>query len=381
MLKKVFWVSLGFFLLTLVFLGVYQFAFKHNTSNPIADPEKRAKSLEEEALNEGATARSLAFENFVSEPLLFPAAADHALYYYSLRDRQLERVNYDQKENQVVMKNLPGEMKRLLWSPTFIGALALMEKDGVNLWYYLDFRNQSQIPLKPDMSRLVWNNLGDSIFYQFTDPATSARSINMSNFDGSDWKKLADIGSQDHFLLAIPQSSRVAFWNRPNGLERGTLESISVIGEGRQTTDSGKFGTDYLWSPNGESLLIGGTDTAGSHMPTIGLASSDGSNYRNLRLPTLINKIVWSRDSQTLYFALPGSFPTGTVLPNDYFGKPIYTKDTFWKLNIKTGKRERLVPLNEMSQAFDATNLFLSPDELSLFFVDRETNKLYRISL
>lgn len=381
MLKKIFWISLGFFLLTLVFLGVYEFAFKHNTLNPVADPEKKAQSTKKEIASEEDIARTLAFENFLSEPIAFPGTEANHLFYYSTRDRQLKRISYDQKETGILMRQLSGEVKRLVWSPLYTSALALLEQDGKMLWHYLDFRNQTQLPLKPEMSRLSWNTLGDSIFYQFTDPGTGATSLNMANFDGSNWKKLVDLEKGDYFLTAIPQSSRLAFWNKPDGFTEGRLESLSMTGDGRKVIVTGKFGSDYLWSPDGHTVLVGNTESKGSPVPVIGIVDENGNNYRDLRIPTLINKIVWSRDNQTLYYAQPGAFPSGTILPNDYYGKPLFTQDTFWKVNIKTGKRERLIPLNEMNQAFDATSLFLAPDETSLFFIDRESSKLYRISL
>lgn len=290
-------------------------------------------------------------------------------------------MSYNRQETVTLMGNLLGEVRRLVWSPNYTGALALIKKSDGDLWYYLDFRNRSQIALKPEMTRLAWNTLGDSIFYQFTDPANGERSLNRSNFDGSNWKKLTDLGTGDYFLTPIPQSSRVSFWNRPNGLEESRLESVSMGGENRSVIFSGKFGGDYLWSPDGSLILVGGTATKGARTPVIGLANTDGSNYRDLRIPTLINKMVWSRDNQTIYYAQPGAFPENTILPNDYYEKPIFTQDTFWKVNIKTGKRERLVPLEEMSEPFDATHLFLAPDETSFFFTDRKTEKLYRVSL
>lgn len=381
MLKKVFWVSLGFFLLTLVFLGVYQFAFRHNVNNPVADPEKRAAATTKEVVDEATAAKNLAFEAFLNEPILFPSAELTGVYYYSSRDKALKRTDYTRQETITLMTVASGEVRRLLWSPIYIGALALVEADGQSLWYHFDLRNGTRTPLRPDMSRLAWNSLGDSIYYQHTDPATDERSVNMANFDGNNWKRLSTVGTADYFLAAIPQSSRLSFWTRPNGLETSTLESVSITGEGRVVISTGKFGGDYLWSPDGHSLLIGSVDIQGGHSPIIGLTDGQGGNYRDLRIPTLVNKVVWSRDNQTLYFAQPGAFESGIILPNDYYAKPVFTKDTFWKMNTKTGKRERLVPLNEMNQAFDATSLFLSYDETSLFFIDRESSKLYRITL
>lgn len=380
LIKKVFWVSLAFFLITLLFLGVYQFAYKHNASDPVADPKKKAE-LEAKEATEPVITQSLAFETFLRETVQFPGAARDGLYFYSPTDRSLKRANYKGDEVATVFRNLPGTVKRLLWSPVYIGALAQIERDGESLWYFLDLRNQSEVPLKPEMSRLAWNTLGDGIYYQFTDPKTGLRSLNQSRFDGTEWKKLADLGTNDHFIATIPQSSQVSFWKRPNGLEEGALESMSITGESRKTLVSGKFGGDFLWSPDGRSVLIGSVEARGSAKPMVAVADDTGSNYRDLKIPTLVNKMTWSRDSRTLYFAQPGAFPQDAILPNDYFGRPIHTKDTFWKMNLKTGKRERLVPLDEMSRGFDATELFLAPDESYLFFIERESGRLYRINL
>lgn len=380
LLKKVFWISLGFFLLTLLFLGVYQFAFKNNASDPVADPKKKAE-LEAKENEVPIAIQSLAFETFLNEPVLFPGTARDGLYYYSVRERNLKHSNYRGDETTTVFHPITGMVKRLLWSPVFIGALAQIEREGQSLWYFLDTRNQSEVALKPEMSRLAWNTLGDGIFYQYTDPSNGERSLNQSRFDGSEWKKLTDLGTADHFIATIPQSSQVSFWTRPSGLEESRLESMSMVGNERKTLLAGKHGGDYLWSPDGRQVLAGSVETRGSAKPMIGVMDEKGGGYRDLNIPTLVNKIAWSRDSRTLYFAQPGAFPQDAVLPNDYFGRPIITKDTFWKMNLKTGKRERLVPLNEMNVAFDATELFLAPDETYLFFIDRESGKLYRINL
>ena len=62
-MKKLFIFSGSFFLLVLVFLGVYNFAFRNNVSNPIADPMKKAASEKEKGASEAAAEpRSVAFQ-------------------------------------------------------------------------------------------------------------------------------------------------------------------------------------------------------------------------------------------------------------------------------------------------------------------------------
>ena len=73
--------------------------------------------------------------------------------------------------------------------------------------------------------------------------------------------------------------------------------------------------------------------------------------------------------------------PEGIVLPNDYFDRPIHTADSFWKMDVETGKRERIIEPENIPGDFDSIDLFLDPNEEFLFFTNRIDNKLYRIRL
>jgi hypothetical protein len=109
--------------------------------------------------------------------------------------------------------------------------------------------------------------------------------------------------------------------------------------------------------------------------------NNSGGEFHSLSIPTLVSKAVWSEDSKTLYYALPGSIPENAMLPDDYFDKPLATRDTFWKIDTSTGKQIRLIDLKDMTQNMDSIDLFLSPSEDALFFTERATRRLYRIDL
>ncbi|MFZ1626285.1 MAG: hypothetical protein WAT81_00590 [Candidatus Moraniibacteriota bacterium] len=380
-MKKLFVISGSFFLLVLAFLGVYNFAFKNNTANPIADPEKKAEMDMKKEQEMEAPARSVAFQEIIPESILQPVAGENSLFYYSKRDNALKEASLDGKEPKVRIGRLPGTPARIVWSPNRFGALVLIKETSGDLWYYADLRNQLITPLKKEMSRLAWTSLGDRVLYQFTDPVSEERSLNIAAPDGANWEKLTDLGKEDHFIVAMPQSSLVAFWPRTDGQRESVLEVVNINGGNRHTILTGRYGADFLWSADSRRILVQSVTERGGNTLALGLTDENGAGYKNLLAPTLISKIAWSKDHETFYYALPGAFPSDAVLPNDYFAKPLYTKDTFWKMNVRTGKKERLVPLTDMTQAFDATDVFLSPTETDLYFVDRVSGKLYRITL
>jgi Tol biopolymer transport system component len=377
MAKKIFFFSLGFFVLVLIFLGAYNFAFKNNVNDPVADPTKKEFGKEEEEV----IASPESITNPINEAVLGATASeDGMLYYYSLDDHSLKKATLEGRNKTVLMSNFPGTASRVLWSPKNDRVLLFLKQaSGGTLWYSANITTKSLIPLKADMSRLVWDNLGEKIFYQYTDPS-GKRSLNIANSDGSAWKKLADLGTKDSFLASVPQSSLVSFWARPLAREKSPLETVNTVGENRRTLSGDFFGSDYSWAPNGENVVISGSDTSGGAL-SLRIIPSTGGKASDLSIPTLISKTTWSKDGRTLYYALPGALPEGSVLPDDYFGKPLYTKDTFWKVDVVTGKKTRLIDLKENTQALDSSDLFLSPKEDFLYFIDRVSKRLYSIEL
>lgn len=378
MAKKIFYFSLSLFILVLIFLGAYNFAFKNNVNSPVALGE--AKKPEKEGMMTVAGEEKIA--NILNEELLGAVGSeDGFLYYYSLDDQALKKASLEGKNKTILINNLPGIATRVLFTESRDQALLLLKQSsGGTLWHLANLETKSLTPLKPEMGRLAWDNLGQKIYYQYTDPVTGSRSLNIANPDGSNWKKLTDLGADDFFLTAVPKSSLVSFWSRPEAVSLAPFETISATGEGRQVLFSGAFGGDYSWSPNGDRLIISGSDTSEGTGFSLRVMGEKGT-AQNLSLPTLISKTAWSKNGRIVYYALPGALPENTLLPDDYFTKPLNTKDTFWKVDVTTGKKTRLIELKASTRSFDSSDLFLSDDEAFLFFTDRVDKRLYRIEL
>lgn len=377
MAKKIFYFSLSLFILVLIFLGAYNFAFKNNINSPFV--EKSALESEKKEVITVAGEERIA--NVINEELLGAVASeDGFLYYYSLDDQALKRATLDGKGKTVLISNLPGVATRVLFSKDRDQALVLLKQtSGGALWYLINIQTKSLTPLKPEMGRLAWDNLGGKIYYQYTDPLTGNRSLNTANPDGSNWKKLVDLGNDDFFLASVPQSSLVSFWKRPAANTLSSLETVSVTSENR-TFFSGVFGGDYSWSPQGDRLLISGSDHPDGEGFSLRVMQN-GGEARSLSIPTIITKTVWSKNDRVVYYALPGGLPVNALLPDDYFSQPLSTKDTFWKVDVTTGKKSRLIDLKASTRSFDSSDLFLSEEEDYLFFIDRTDKRLYRIEL
>lgn len=377
-MKKVFFISSIVLGMTLLLLGVYNFAFRHNINNPLAD---EGKSVEVKNEDEKASPKEEIIRAITDEKVLNPTynVEENAILYIAPQEREIKKMLLDTFSATQVMA-LSGKPSRAIWSPSLKQALVKMEASQETKWYLVDLENKTETPLKKEIETIVWTNLGDRIAYTYRD-GTGKATLNIANPDGSDWKNLGDSPFKIVSLSAIPQGSLLAFWNRGNAFEETSLQSVSLAGGDPKKLFSGKFGADYSFSPDGDRILIGSADRQGGTVPALGLLTNQGSRYQNLLIPTLVAKTTWSDDGGTVYYALPGSIPDGSVIPNDYFGKPIFTQDTFWKVDVTTGEKTRIVDVKDIGRGYDASEMFVSDDENVLIFVNRTDGKLYRIKL
>ncbi len=383
-LKKVFIISSVLLLVILVFLGIYNFAFREKTPKAAKEPEKKEAAKSTEIKQEtsksqpGEKIKALTDEAVVA-PVL--SQGGEKIKYYARSTGNVFEISLSGAGQRTISDtNLMGLVK-VLWSPDKNKVISIFNKNGTTERYLYDYDAKSSVKLKEGMEYIVWTNLGDKTIYKYYDAKTKKRSLSIADPDGSNWKNLTDIAWRDISIAPAPQTSLISFWNTPDGFEETNLKTIGITGGESKTIFSKKFGADYLWSPNGQKVLVSSLETKGSSKMTLATINANGGEYQNLNIPTLASKCAWSKDNKTLYYALPGSIPEGSVMPNDYQNKKFYTRDSFWKVDTTTGKKERVVELNEITQSFDAADLFLSPAEDKLFFVNRVDGKLYSVSI
>ncbi len=326
-----------------------------------------------------------AIEKISSTDVLFPKISEDGkrIKYYSKNDEGFWEMSPDGSfKKKVANENIP-DLKAIIWS--LDGKNIIIKRSDGFYRYYSNTGDKIKIKEGPDF--LVWSNLGDKIIYDFKSGNEKGKSMNIADPDGSNWTVLAKTDSEKNVIRMIPESSLISFWNVPRSSDESLLRVVSVAGGKTQTIVSGKFGADYLWSPKGDKFLVSSTTEKGGDSTILELGEinfNEGNievKLRDLRLPTLASKCVWSKNDKTVYCALLSGVPDNAVMPDDYFAKKFYTADYFWKIDTDTGKKERIVELDEMKEDIDATDLFLSPNEDMLFFVNRKDGFLYRIIL
>lgn len=363
----------------LIFLGIYNFAFKKNApATPQTPPEMTANTTK-------TTAAPIVQEKIkvISDSAVLGAFFDkktEEVRYYDATTGLVWNMDANGAGKKQISDTKVAGLKNVSWSPDHNKVLTTTQKDGKDSFYMYDYQTQKGTLLKDGLDTVVWDNSGTKIFYKYFDAASGKRTLNIANPDGSGWQKVIDIESRMLNVAPVPLTSLVSYWNHPNAAEETKLQVIGVTGGEPKAILSGKFGADYLWSPDGSMALVSSLSSKDSKTVMLGTVSIDGK-YQELNIPSIVSKSVWSQDSKTLYYALPGGIPLGAMMPNDYQEGKFNTEDTFWKMDIATGEKKRIIETTEFSGKYDSSKLFLSATEDALYFVNKSDQKLYMIQL
>lgn len=385
-MKKFFVITAVLFGVLLLFFLIYNFLFKDNPfSGKVPNIAVIPNESEVSAPKQNDPVKNRKIAPFTDSESVSPFfdARDRAVFYLVPDEKSLKETFLATGSPKTVT-GFPFIPKDIVWSPD--GRKALVKKSDTEWALFVrQSEDGSEEPtvslLKPGIESPTWTSLGDRIVYKYFDAATKKRTLNIANPDGSDWGVVGETPFQFLEMRPVPKSSMVAVWNRGNAFERTSLKTLSVAGGDMREIFSANYGADYLFAPNGSRILVSNSIEKGSSSISLALLNDQGGGYTNLFVPSLVGKAVWSDNSRFVYYALPGSIPAGSILPNDYYRKPILTADTFWKVDVETGEKSRIVDPNDIDQSYDAENLVLDADETMLFFHNRHDGKIYRINL
>lgn len=376
--KKIFIISSSVLAIVLLFWGIYNFSFKkpaEETPVPAASTsatEKTASIKKEEVI-----------QQITDEAVLAPILSndDASIKYYSKSTGKVYRVNLLDLSKKIISDNNLIGLLDVFWSPDQTKVISKFSGgSGYPKYSFYDYSTQSGSKLSENIGTAVWQN-NNKIFYTYFDRKTKEKSINISDPNGELYKKIINFTPDSIVIAPIPKSSFISFWNKPDSFTESTMQSTSVLGGEIKTLSAKIFGADYLWNNDGTMFLRSNVDQKGGHTMELGASNSLGGEYKNLGIPTFVSKCAWSKNNDYIFYALPGAISEKSVLPNDYNNNLFTTNDTFWKVNIKTGEKERLVSLENLTNAYDASDLFLDSDESHLFFINKIDGKLYKITL
>lgn len=386
MTKKIFAISTLLLVLLVGAIFVYNFAFKK------AAPQTTTTKTTDEGKTSAAPAKTQSAAKNTSDAItavsdgpVFGAtlAPDgNSIYYFTSENGQLNQVDTGGKLEKVVSTEEFQNIRQIIWNKPKNKAI-IKRTDGLGKYKFLllDLAQKSVTPVKDGIDSIAWSGLGDKIIYKYYDGKTKKRTLEVSDPNGANWRKIADINFFGISISPVPGSSDISFWPSPDAFTASSINLINFSGENKKEILAGRFGVDLLWSPDGKTAAVSLADQKGGHKTDLALMNSDGGQFHSLNFPTFAKKCAWPADSKFLYCAMPGNISETAILPNDWQEGKIETSDTFWKIEIATGKKDRLIETDKINGSFDVLNPFLSQDEKTLFFTNKADGKLYKVQL
>ncbi|KKR21828.1 MAG: hypothetical protein UT50_C0003G0009 [Candidatus Moranbacteria bacterium GW2011_GWA2_39_41] len=377
--KKIFLTSSIILLVILLLWGVYIISFQKPASldsaiNTLSD----TTAITDIVASKSPTILALTDEAIISPTL---SADGNAIKYYSKATGKAFELNISNNTTRSISNRELVNLSSINWSSDRSRVISTFPIDSLSSkFFYYDYTQNKGVQLKDNLDTVTWQS-NNKIIYKYFNPKTKERTLNIADPDGSNWEKIINLTLKNISIAAIPKTGLISFWSKPDSFNKTLLQSVPIFGGELKTIASEKFGADYLWSSDGNMLLESSVETSGGLKMQLGIMNNSGGEYKTLGIPTLVSKCAWSKNNKNIYYALPGSIPSDATMPNDYNTHKITTNDTFWMVNTTTGEKTRLVDLDKITQAYDATNLFLNSDESMLFFLNKIDGKLYRISL
>jgi len=386
MTKRIFAISTLVLVLLVGAIFVYNFAFKKPTVPTVAPKATdEGKTSTTPAKTQDAAAQSSGAIVSVSDGGVFGAtlAPDgNSLYVFSGDNGQLNQIDFNGKLEKVVSTEEFQGLQQILWNKPR-NKVIVKRADGSNKsrFLLLDLSQKTVTPVKDNVDSITWSGLGDKIIYKYYDPKTKKRTLEVSDPDRKNWRKIADINFVGLSISPVPGSSDISFWPSPDAYTATAASLINFNGENKRDILKDRFGADLLWSPDGKYAAASSSDQKGGHKTDLFLMNSDGGQFHSLNFFTFAKKCAWSDDSKFIFCAMPGNFPDSAILPNDWQAGTVQTADTFWKIEVATGKKERLIDAAKVNGSFDALNPFLSQDEKTFFFTNKADGKLYKLGI
>ena len=269
---------------------------------------------------------------------------------------------------------------KALWSPNKDKEITIFE-DGLGSVskYLYDHAINKALPLNKYMESIAWSADGQKIAYHYYNDFTSDNTISISNPDGSNYSIILKTRMKD-LTVDWPRGTEVFFQEKPSGLVQSSLYSINTLTKSFNEVISDINGLSIKWFIDGSKLIYSKTDSRGENL-AIFVANRNGSNSKSLEISTLIEKCTWSQDIRYIYCAIPKNISEAKLLPDDFYKGTFAADDEFFKINIETGDKTKLLSDSQMIEIYDANDLFLSPQEDYLFFVNKVNGLLYSIKL
>lgn len=314
------------------------------------------------------------------EAILSPTIGENGktVKYYTRSNGNVYESDFlGENSKQISSVTLNGLLKAI-WSPDKTKVIGIFSDNNKIKKYFYNYANNESSLLGEKIGNIAWSPDSKNIAYQFIDSATGQHNISVANPDGTNWKNIFKTRLDD-LIVEWPNKEKISLRQPPSGLAQGILYAINATTGDFNKILSDLFGLSIKWSPKADKILFSSTDDRGKN-PKLSLSDSSGTNQKDLNLSGLADKCAWSNDDRTIFCALPQEISANATWPDDYYKGVVILADDFYKINLETNEKNKILGSSSQT-SFDAQEIFLSPKEDYLFFINKHDGLLYSLKI
>jgi len=368
--KKLFFITLALLIVSGAALFVYNFFIQEQTAPAEQNNQPSPENFD------------LKPKIILRERVLAPTISqdNQTIKYYLATNGHVFVSDFDgQNLNEISTVDLPG-ISEIVWSPDKTKVADFTQnQSGAMQPSVFDYTTKRFFSLNPNIKNIVWSPNSQKIAYQFQS-SNGSTEISIANPDGSNWKNISKTRLKN-FKISWPSPDKISLVSDLGGKEPGSLIIINPETGDLTTLLNNIYGLAVNWSPDGQKFIFQQTDQNGKNLKLY-LGRVDGAQApKELPVQTLAKKCVWASDSQTIYCAVPQKLSSNAIWPDDYLAGHLVVDDDFYLIDTSTAKKTGLTQLDKTDISVDGQNLFLSPLEDYLFFINQKNGWLYNIKL
>lgn len=327
--------------------------------------------------SDGSTAPGVSLRQIIDKPILtVTLSADGKSLYYLLRENghimasSLDGTNERQVTNLTILETFDG-----LWSPKKTKLAVWYAENGIAKAFLHETATSSPSRVLPSgITSLAWSPDGLNIAYLV--PQGAKTNLMIADANNKNARTIYSTPIPD-FTVQWAAKKSILLVSRPSGLAPSLVISINPDTKASSVVLSGMAGVITSSLPNGSGFLFSQSDSNGK-ATALSLYTFKDSLTTTINQITIAEKCVFSPDSKKLYCGIPQS-AIQNPSPDTWYRGEISFSDAIVEIDLATNRTTTLT--NASIADIDAISFFTTADGNNIFFIDKKTSTLWRVTL
>jgi len=375
-MKKLLTIFIILFLGSVFALGVYNFIILPHQADINRPPESRESKKEKTDTGIQANNIFSISKKAVVGPVI---SADKAhIVYYLKSNGNVVKTGLDGQNSKAISQYLISNITNIEWSPQKDMVVCSRVEGNQEVNYIYNYADAKKYDLKPNMREIHFSPNNNKIVYSFLD-STNINNISIADSNGDNWNVILSTRLLNPKIQWI-DNLKIAIYEHPSYKNSSSILIADTSDAHLDRILSGHYGLAARFSLDGKKIIYSYSDREGKK---INLSFYDVSAKKEIKtkIETFAEKCVWSMNNKDVFCAVPTSLPYSN-LPDQFYESNFSSADSIAKIDSETGGIKTAITLPEIdSSGIDARNLFLSPTEDRLYFINHNDEKLYGVNL